>query len=66
MSSNMLQSVENFNVQANIQGNYVKDVEICTQVYNSFIETIWNFETSLGTQIMLACQFVDFLEHTRR
>jgi hypothetical protein len=25
MSSNMLQSVENFNVQANILGNYVRD-----------------------------------------
>jgi hypothetical protein len=44
MSSNMLQSVENFNVQANILGNYVRDVDICTQVYNSFIETIRNFE----------------------
>jgi hypothetical protein len=44
MSSNVLQSVENFNVQANILGNYVRDVDICTQVYNSFIETIWNFE----------------------
>jgi hypothetical protein len=40
----MLQSVENFNVQANILGNYVRDVDICTQVYNSFIENIWNFE----------------------
>jgi hypothetical protein len=40
MSSNMLQSVENFNVQANILGNYVRDVDICTQVYNSFIKTI--------------------------
>jgi hypothetical protein len=30
MSSNMLQSVENFNVQANIIGNYVRDVDICT------------------------------------
>jgi hypothetical protein len=44
MSSNMLQSVENFNVQANIQGNYVRDVDNSTQVYNSFIETIWKFE----------------------
>jgi hypothetical protein len=44
MSSNMLQSVENFNVQANILGNYVRDVDICTQVYYSFINTIWNFE----------------------
>jgi hypothetical protein len=64
MSLNMLQSLENFNVQANILGNYVRDVDICTQVYNSFIETIWNLKTSLGTQIMLACQFVDFLEHS--
>jgi hypothetical protein len=37
MSSNMLQSVENFNVQANILGNYVTDEDICTQVYYSFI-----------------------------
>jgi hypothetical protein len=40
MSSNMLQSVENFNVQANTLGNYVRDVDICTQVYYSFIDTI--------------------------
>jgi hypothetical protein len=40
MSSNMLQSVENFNVQPNILGNYVRGVDICTQVYYSFIETI--------------------------
>jgi hypothetical protein len=33
----MLQSVENFNVQANILGNDVRDVDICTEVYNSFI-----------------------------
>jgi hypothetical protein len=44
MSSNMLQSVENFNVQANILRNYVRDVDICTQVYYSFIDTTWNFE----------------------
>jgi hypothetical protein len=44
MSSSMLQCVENFNVQANILGNYVRDVVICTQVYYSFIDTIWNFE----------------------
>jgi hypothetical protein len=36
--------VENFDVQANILGNYARDVDICTQVYNSFIETISNFE----------------------
>jgi hypothetical protein len=40
MSSNMLQCLENFNVQANILGNYARDVDICTQVYYSFIETI--------------------------
>jgi hypothetical protein len=40
LSSNMLQSVENLNVQANILGNYVRDVNICTQVYYSFIEAI--------------------------
>jgi hypothetical protein len=62
MSSNMLQSVENFNVQANILGSYVKDEDICTQVYYSFIDTTWNFEDKLGTQIMLPSQFVDFLE----
>jgi hypothetical protein len=40
ISSNMLQSVENINVQANILGNYVRDVDICTQLYYSIIETI--------------------------
>jgi hypothetical protein len=40
MSWNMLQSDENFNVQEYILGKYVRDVDICTQVYNSFIETI--------------------------
>jgi hypothetical protein len=44
MSSNMLQNVDNFNVQANILGNYVRDVDICTQVYYSFIDTILIFE----------------------
>jgi hypothetical protein len=37
---NMLQSVENFNVQGTFYKNYVRDVDICTQVYYSFIETI--------------------------
>jgi hypothetical protein len=32
--------VENFNVHANILGNYVRDVDIWTQVYYSFIDTI--------------------------
>jgi hypothetical protein len=36
----MLQSVENFNAQANTLGNYVRDVDICTQVYYSLIDTI--------------------------
>jgi hypothetical protein len=35
MSSNMLQSVENINVRANILGNYVRDVDICTQIIPS-------------------------------
>jgi hypothetical protein len=39
MSSNMFQSVENFNVQANILGNDVRDEDICTQVYYCFIDT---------------------------
>jgi hypothetical protein len=60
MSLNMLQSVENFNVQANILGNYVRDVDICTQVYYSFIDTFEISKTSFGTQIMLPRQFVDF------
>jgi hypothetical protein len=62
MSLNMLQSVENINVQANILGNYMRDVDICTQVYYSFIDTIWNFEDKFRSQIMLPSQFVDFLE----
>jgi hypothetical protein len=62
MSLNMLQSVENINVQANILGNYMRDVDICTQVYYSFIDTIWNFEDKFRPQIMLPIQFVDFLE----
>jgi hypothetical protein len=40
ISSNMLQNVENINVQANILGNYVRDVDICTQLYYSIIDTI--------------------------
>jgi hypothetical protein len=35
-----LQSLENFNVQANILGNYVRDVDICKQVFFSLIDTI--------------------------
>jgi hypothetical protein len=40
----MLQSVDNFNVQANILGNYVRDGDICTQVYYYFIDTTSNLE----------------------
>jgi hypothetical protein len=43
----------------------VRDADICTQVYNSFIETIWNFEEKSRYPIMLVSQFVEFLEHTR-
>jgi hypothetical protein len=35
---------QNFNVQANILGNYVRDVDICAQLYYSFIDTNWHFE----------------------
>jgi hypothetical protein len=48
----MLQSVENFNGQANILGNYVRDVEF---VHKYIIPSSIPFEiskTSLGTQIM--------------
>jgi hypothetical protein len=38
----------------------VRDVDICTQVYNSSSKPFEIFKTSLGTQIMLASQFVDF------
>jgi hypothetical protein len=58
----MLQSVENFNVQANILRNYMRDVPF-VQKYN--IPSPIPFQimkTSLGTQIMLPSQFVDFLE----
>jgi hypothetical protein len=58
----MLQSVENFNVQANILGNYVRDVDICTQVYIPSSIPLEISKTSLGTQIMLPSQFVDVLE----
>jgi hypothetical protein len=54
MSSNMLQSVENFNVQANILGNYVRDEDICTQVYYSFIDTTWNFKDKFRYQNYVA------------
>jgi hypothetical protein len=60
MSSNMLQNVENFNVQAKILGNYVRDVDICTQVYYSVIDTIWNFEDKFMYPNYVASQFVDF------
>jgi hypothetical protein len=49
-------------VQANILGNYVRDAEF---VHKYIIPSSVPFEiskTSLGTQIMLPSQFVDFLE----
>jgi hypothetical protein len=54
--------VENFNVQANILGNYVRDEDICAQVYCSFMIPLEISKTSLGTQLMLPSKFVDFLE----
>jgi hypothetical protein len=65
MSTNMLQSVENLNVQVNILGNYVRDVDICTQVYNFFIETIWNFEDKSRYPNHVGKSICSFLEHTR-
>jgi hypothetical protein len=62
MSSNMLQSVENFNVQANNLGNYMRDVDICTQVYNSFIDTTWNFEDKFSYPNYVAKSICRFLE----
>jgi hypothetical protein len=62
MSSNMLQSVENFNVQANILGNYVRDVDICTQVYYSFVDTIWKFEDKFRYLNYVAKSICRFLE----
>jgi hypothetical protein len=58
----MLQSVEYFNVQANILENYVRDVDICTQVYYSFIDTIWNFEDKLRYPNYVAKSICRFLE----
>jgi hypothetical protein len=65
MSSNMLQSVENFNVQRTFLET-MWDMYIFVHKY--IIPSSEPFEilkTSLSTQIMLASQFVDFLEHTR-
>jgi hypothetical protein len=44
LSSNMLQSVENFNAQTKILGNYVRDVDIFKLVYYSFVDTNWNYK----------------------
>jgi hypothetical protein len=62
MSSNMLQSVENFNVQSNILGNYVRDEDISTQVYYSFIDTTWNFEDKFRYPNYVAKSICRFLE----
>jgi hypothetical protein len=61
MSSNILESVENFNVQANILENYVRDEDICTQVYYSLIDSSTPLEilkTSLGTHKSI-CRFLE-------
>jgi hypothetical protein len=62
MSLDMLKSVENFIVQENILGNYVRDVDICTQVYYSFIDTIWNFEDKFRYPNYVAKSLCSFLE----
>jgi hypothetical protein len=58
MSSNMLQSVDNINVQANILGN---KYYVHKYIIHSWVPLEIS-KTSLGTQIMLPSQFVDFLE----
>jgi hypothetical protein len=58
----MLKSAENFNVQANILGNHVRDVDISTQVYYSFIDTIWNFENKFRYPIYVAKSICRFSE----
>jgi hypothetical protein len=58
----MLQSVNNFNVQANILGNYVRDEDIVHKYIIPSSTPLEISKTSLGTQIMLPSQFVDFLE----
>jgi hypothetical protein len=62
MSSNLLQSVENFNVQANILGNYMRDVDICKHAYYSFINTILNFEDKFRYPNYVAKLICKFLE----
>jgi hypothetical protein len=62
MSSNMLHSVENFNVHENILGNYVRDEDICTQVYYSFIDTTWNSEDNFKYPNYIAKSICRFLE----
>jgi hypothetical protein len=44
---------------SNILGNYVRDVDICTQVIIPSSKPFEILKTSLGTQIMLASQFLD-------
>jgi hypothetical protein len=58
----MLQSVENFKVPANILGNYVRDEDIVHKYIIPSSIPLEILKTSLGTQIMLPSQFVDFLE----
>jgi hypothetical protein len=54
--------VENFNVEANIIGNYVRDEDIGHKYIIPSSTPLEISKTSLGTQIMLPSQFVDFLE----
>jgi hypothetical protein len=65
MSSNMLQSVETSMFKEHSRKNYVRDVDICTQVYYSFIETIWNLKNKSSCPNYVGMSIVDFLEHTR-
>jgi hypothetical protein len=58
----MLQSVENFNAQTKILGNYVRDVDILNKYITPSSIPIEITKTNLGTQIMMPSQFVDFLE----
>jgi hypothetical protein len=45
--------------------NYVRDVDIFHKYIIPSSKPFENLKTSLATKIMLASQFVDFLEHTR-
>jgi hypothetical protein len=55
-------AMENFNVQANILGTYVRDEDICTQLYYSLIGTTWNFEDKFRYPNYVAKSICKFLE----